>query len=92
MKKKKLRMFKNDPFGLKWKLFCIRLKWLMKKRIKVRSKSIATYLYVINAIGTPRDESQTDILKRAVDGYDKTIQEIEHSLRYARMYVKDGEQ
>lgn len=91
MKKKKLRFFKNDPLGIKYKLFCIRLEWLMKKGIRVRTKSIATYLYVINTICIPKDDEQTELLRKAINGYDKMIQEIEASLKYARMYVKDGE-
>lgn len=91
MNKKKLRLFKNDPFGIKYKLFCIRTDWLMKKGIRVRTKSIATYLYVINAIGIPKDDEQTELLKKAVNGYDKMVQEIENILRYARMYIEEDE-
>lgn len=91
MKKKKLRLFKNDPFGIKYKLFCIRTDWLMKKGIRVRTKSIATYLYVIDAICIPKNEEQTELLKKAVNRYDKMVQEIENTLRYARMYIKDGD-
>ena len=92
MKKRKLRMFKNDPFGIKYKFFCIRLEWLMKKGIRVRTKSIATYLYVINAIGIPENEEDTEVLKKAINGYDKMVQEVEQTLRYARTYIKDGEE
>lgn len=91
MKKKKLRLFKNDPFGIKYKIFCMRLEWLMKKGIRVRTKSIATYLYVINTICIPEDDEQTELLKKAVNGYDKMVQEIESTLKYARMYIKEDE-
>ena len=91
-KKVKLRMFKNDPFGIKWKIFGIRLKHWMKTGIKVRTKALAAYLNIVNDIGIPRDDEEKEFLKKVVGSYDETIQKLEENLRYSRMYIKDDEE
>lgn len=88
-KRRKLKMFKNDPFGIKYEIFCIRLNYCLKKEIGLRIQALALYLNAINTIGIPRDDEEKILLKEAVRKYDETVNELEEHLRYARMYVED---
>lgn len=87
-KKAKMRLFKNDPFGIKFKIFDMRLRKCLKEEVVFRGKAIATYLNIVNIIGIPRDDEEKEVLRKAVEEYDKMIQEIDNTtLRYARLYL-----
>ena len=88
-KKTKLRLFKNDPFGIKEKIFRIRLEHHLKISVKVMTKALAGYLNIVNEIGIPRSDREKDLLRKVISGYDDTIQKLEDNLRYARMYISE---
>lgn len=77
MKKKKLHMFKNDPFDIKYKIFNIRMKLLIKKNIKLRTKQLAYLLELIDIIGYPNDNEEVELLRWVIEKYDKSIKDIE---------------
>ena len=84
-----MKMFKNDPFGIKYKIFRFKLKYALKASVKLRTKALAIYLNLVNDIGIPRDDEEGELLKKLVSRYDETIQELEQNLRYARSYIKE---
>lgn len=88
-KRVKMKMFKNDPFGIKYKIFRFKLKHALKASVKLRTKALAIYLNLVNDIGIPRDDEEGELLKKIVSRYDETIQELEQNLRYARSYIKE---
>lgn len=84
-----IRLFKNDPFGIKYKIFNIEMDYYFKKLVKNRTKALALYLETVNLIGTPRDDTEKEMLRDVINRYDETIQELEKYLRYSRMYVEE---
>lgn len=88
-KKVKLRLCKNDPFGVKHKIFMLRLERHLKAWININTKAIAVCLNAINVIGIPRDQEEKNVLEKAVTEYDKAISDIEETfLKHARMYLE----
>ena len=41
---RKLRLFKNDPFGMKEKYFGFRLKHCLRKGVEIRTRALRVYL------------------------------------------------
>lgn len=85
-----IRLFKNDPFGIKYKIFNIKMDYYFKKIVKNRAKALVLYLETVNLIGIPRDDTEKEMLKDIINRYDETIQELEKYLRYSRMYVEEN--
>ena len=87
--KRKIRLFKNDPFGIKEIFFRLQLDKCMKERVKVRTNALKFYLNTINKIGVPRNDKEMLMLKTLLRNYDERISEFEEDLRYARMYIQE---
>lgn len=85
--KRKLRLFKNDPFGIKEKYFKFRVEKAIKDGTKIRTKALRVYLNIVNDICIPRDDEEKEILRKVVKRYDETIAELEKSMKYARLYI-----
>ena len=91
MKKKKLHMFKNDPFDIKYRIFNIRMKLLIKKSIKLRTKQLSHLLELIDIIGHPTDNEELELLKSVTKKYDQSIKDIEQKhVARAREYIIDN--
>lgn len=87
--RRKLRLFKNDQFGLKEIYFKFRLERHIKKGVKIHTKALRTYLNIANKISIPRDEKETEILRKVIKSYDETIIELEKNLEYSRLYIQE---
>ena len=87
--RKKLRLFKNDPFGIKEKYFKWKLEQSIRKGIDIRTKALRVYLYIINDICVPRDKEEQEILKKAISEYDRVIAELEKSIKNERIFAQD---
>lgn len=88
---KRKSLFKNDPFGIKGKYFFWRLERHIRKNTEVRTKSIRVYVNIINRIGIPRNGEAEELLCKVVKSYDDAIAELEQSVKYARMYIRESE-
>lgn len=86
---RKLRLFKNDPFGMKEKYFGFRLKHCLRKGVEIRTRALRVYLNIVNDICIPRDDEEKEILKKVIKRFDETIVELEENLKYARMYIQE---
>ncbi len=86
---RKLRIFKNDPFGIKEKYFKWRLERCIRKVSEIRTKALRVYLNIVNDICIPRNYEEKEILKKVIKRYDETITELEKSMKYARLYIKE---
>lgn len=84
-----IRLFKNDPFGIKYKMFDVMMHYYFKRVIKNRTKALALYLETANLIGFPTSDKEKEVLKDVINRYDETIQKLEEDLRYARMYIEE---
>ena len=87
--RRKLRLLKNDPFGLKELYFKWMIRRCLEKGIDVHTKALKSYLNIVNSIGTPRTKQETELLKKVIKIYDETIMYLEENLKYARLYIKD---
>lgn len=87
---KRRSLFKNDPLGIKRKCFVWRLERHMKKGTEVRTKALRAYVSIINRIGIPQNVEATELLRKVVKSYDDIIAELEQSVKYARMYIREG--
>lgn len=88
--RRKLRLFKNDPFGIKEKYFFYKVKKHIKKGFKIYTKSLKVYLNIVNEIGIPREEKEKEMLRKTVKSYDETISKLEENLKYARIYIEES--
>lgn len=88
---KRRSLFKNDPFGIKGKYFFWRLERHIRKGTEVRTKALRAYVNIINRIGIPQNVEATELLRKVVKSYDDTIAELEQSVKYARMYIREYE-
>lgn len=89
---KRRSLFKNDPFGIKGKYFFWRLNKHIRKNTEVRTKAIQVCVNIVNDIGIPRNDEAKELLRKVVKSYDDAIAELEQSVKYARMYIReDGE-
>lgn len=86
---KRRSLFKNDPFGIKEKYFFWRLKKHIRKNTEVRAKAIQVCVNIINDIGIPRNDESKELLRKAVKTYDDAIAELEQSVKYARVYIRE---
>lgn len=86
---KRRSLFKNDPFGIKGKYFFWRLERHIRKNTEVRTKSIRVCVNIINRIGIPRNDEAKELLCKVVKSYDDAIAELEQSVKYARMYIRE---
>ena len=87
--KRKLRLFKNDPFGLKERYFKWRLKNCIRKGIEIRTNGLKLFLTVATEIGIPRSEEEKEMLRKSVKRYDESIAEFEKTMKYARLYIEE---
>lgn len=87
--RRKLRLFKNDPFGIKEKYFGYRLNHCIRKGVGIRTRALRIYLNIVNNICIPRDEEEKEILKKVVKRFDETIAELEKNMGYARLYIQE---
>lgn len=87
--RRKLKLFKNDPFGIKEKYFGFRLEHYLRKGVEIRIKALRVYLNIVNDICIPRDDEEKEILRKAIKRFDETISELEENLKYARMYIQE---
>lgn len=87
--RRKLRLFKNDPFGIKEKYFGFRVEHCLRKSVEIRTRALRVYLNIVNDICIPRDDEEKEILRKAVKRFDETIEELEENLKYARMYIQE---
>ena len=88
--RRKLRLFKNDPFSIKEKYFRFRLEHSMRKGVQIRTKALMVYLNIVNDICIPIDEEEKEILRKVVKRFDETIAELEKNMQYARLYIQEG--
>lgn len=88
---KRRSLFKNDPFGIKGKCFFWRLERHIRKNTAVRTKAIRVYVNIINDIGHPANDEAKEFLRKVVKSYDDVIEELETSVKYARMYIREDE-
>lgn len=88
-KRRKIRLFKNDPFGIKYKMFDVVMHYYFKKIVKNRTKALALYLDTVNIIGIPKDDKEKEVLKDVINRYDNTIQKLEEDMKYPRMYIEE---
>ncbi len=87
--KRKTRLFVNDPFGIKERIFRMKLRKCLKDNVQYRTKALGIYLNAMNIIGIPRNEEEKEILVNAVSKYDEALQELENTtLKYARIYIQ----
>lgn len=86
---KKRPLFKNDQFGIRWKLFLIRYNRHWRKTAKLKGKIIEYCLKNIRKIGYPKDDEYKDLLRQVLELYDKTVADAEKYLKNARDYVKE---
>lgn len=87
--RRKLRLFKNDPFGIKEKYFGFRIEHCLRKGVEIRTRALRVYLNIANDICHPRDEEEREILKKVIKRFDETIAELEENLKYARLYIEE---
>lgn len=87
--RRKLRLFKNDPFGIKEKYFRWRLKVCIRKEIEIRTKGLKLFLTIATEIGIPRNEEEKEMLIKSVKRYDESIAEFEETMKYARLYIEE---
>lgn len=88
---KRRSLFKNDPFGIKRKYFMWRLERHIRKGTELKTKALRVYVNIINRIGIPQNDEATELLRKVVKSYDNTIAELEQSVKYARMYIRESE-
>lgn len=88
-KRRKIRLFKNDPFGIKYKMFDVAMNYYFKRIVKNRTKALALYLETANMIGHPADDKEKEVLKDVINRYDNTIQKLEEDMKYPRMYIEE---
>lgn len=90
--KRKLRLFKNDPFGVKAWYFDWLLHRSLRRRNKLYTQCLRICLDVIHEIGIPRNDEEAACLKKAVERYEEINAELNDSLRYAKLYIKCKEE
>lgn len=87
--KKVVSLFKNDPYGIKYKLFKWKLERHIKEGIKVHTKSLAALLNIANKIGIPRTDEDTELMRKVIKTYDDIVLQLEKNLKYARMCISE---
>lgn len=88
--KKKVSIFKNDPYGIKSKMFNKKLDMHIREGIKVNTNILRRLLLLSHNIGHPETEKERDLLKKVIQTYDETILKLEENLTYARMWTMEG--
>lgn len=89
--KKKMRLFKNDRFDIKEKIFNIRIRKSLKDFADINSRIINLTVRGIDSIGIPRTDDEVERLRKYVDAYDKSIAELETHIKYARLYLESSD-
>ena len=89
--KKKMRLFKNDRFGIKEKIFNIRIRKSLKDCADINSRIINLTVRGIDSIGIPRTDDEVERLRTYVAAYDKSITELETHVKYARLYLESSD-
>lgn len=90
--KRQKSLFKNDPYGIKYKLFKWKLERHIKKGIKVYTKNLAVLLDIANKIGIPRTDDDTGLIRKVIKTYDDIVIQLEENLKYARMCIDKNDE
>lgn len=90
--KSKSSLFKNDPFGIKRKILHYKIEKCIKDEINIRTKYMARLLGLVNKIGIPRTDEETELIRKYIKKYDELVLELDENLKYARMYIEEGNQ
>lgn len=90
--KKRISLFKNDPYGIKYKIFSWRLDRYIKSEIKVYTKCLRGLLLISLKMGIPTTKEEADVLRKVINSYDDTIEKLERLLTYKRACLKGMEE
>lgn len=89
MRKKKSSLFKNDPFGIKYKMFMRRLTYNIKKRNHLSARKLECLLNLSMCIGMPESEEEITKLKWIYDKYKSLISEVENDMKRVHDKIYD---
>lgn len=89
--KKRMRLFKNDRFGIKARIFKLKLSNSLKEHANISCKLVNIAIKAIDNIGIPTTDKDIERLRKYVDIYDNSIAELEKHVKYARIYLKPSD-
>lgn len=93
--KKKFKMtrnrslFKNDSFGIKYKMFMRRLTHNIKKRNHMQARILECLLNLSMGIGIPESEEEIAKLEWIYDKYKSLISEVENDMKRVHNKIYD---
>lgn len=87
--KKRISLFKNDPYGIKYKLFSWRLDRHIKSEIKVYTRCLRGLLLISLKMGIPVTKEEADLLREVINSYDDIVKKLEGLLKYKRPYIEE---
>lgn len=86
IKSQRHRLFKNDFFGIKEKVFFRKVTKRLLNINKLSAEGIKCLLDIVTIIGIPRNEEERDELKWACERYDSLIEEINSNINRAKNF------
>lgn len=89
MRKKKRSLFKNDPFGIKYKMFMWRFTNNIKKRNHLSARKLECLLNLSMCVGIPKSEEETAKLEWIYDKYKSLISEVENDMKRVHDKIYD---
>lgn len=89
MKKRNRSLFKNDPFGIKYKMFMWRFIHNIKKRNHLSARKLECLLNLSMCIGIPESEEEITKLEWIYDKYKSLICEVENDMKRVHDKIYD---
>lgn len=84
-----LNILENEERRIKEKYSKLRYNFCTRKCINLKTRELRLCLYIIKDLHIPKDSEEKEMLKMAIRKIDKIISELEKTIYYAKLNIKE---